>query len=83
MGAHCWIANMTRKATNLVLEHLHHTRSRVDSLTDDLRQVILRLGSMEGHVAELRIPDVDRDAELDRPKSRLDRVEWRLELADG
>jgi tetrahydromethanopterin S-methyltransferase subunit G len=74
---------MTEETTNLVLEHLRHIRSRVDGLSDDMRQVVLRLGSIERHIAGLHVSDVGQNAELDRVKERLDRIERRLELADG
>ena len=48
-----------------------------------MRQVILRLGSIERHVAGVHISDVNQNAEIDRIKQRLDRVERRLELTDG
>ena len=73
---------MTDDTTNIVLEHLRHIRARVDGLTDDMRQVILRLGAIERHVAGLHISDVSQNAEIDMLKTRLDRVERRLELAD-
>jgi tetrahydromethanopterin S-methyltransferase subunit G len=74
---------MSEETANVVLEHLRHIRSRVDGLTDDMRQVILRLGSMERHIAGLHISDVSQNAELDRLKNRLDQVERRLELNDS
>jgi hypothetical protein len=69
-------------ATNIVVEHLRHIRSRVDALTDDMRQVILRLGAMERHVAGLHISEVGQNADLDQSKGRLARVERRLGLSD-
>jgi len=73
---------MADETTNIVLEHLRHIRARVDGLTDDVRQVILRLGAIERHVAGLHITDVSQNAEIDMLKTRLDRVERRLELTD-
>ena len=73
---------MADETTNIVLEHLRHIRARVDGLTDDVRQVILRLGAIERHVAGLHISDVSQNAEIDMLKTRLDRVERRLELTD-
>jgi hypothetical protein len=73
---------MTEVTTNIVLEHLRPIRAGVDSLADDMRQVILRLGAVERHVAGLHISDVSQNAEIDMLKTRLDRVERRLELAD-
>jgi hypothetical protein len=73
---------MMEETTNLVLEHLRHIRTRVDGLTDDMRQVILRLGAVKRHVAGLHISDVSQNAEIDLIKTRLERVERRLELTD-
>ena len=73
---------MTDETTNIVLEHLRHIRARVDGLTDDVRQVILRLGAIERHVAGLHISDVSQNAEIDLIKTRLERVERRLELTE-
>ena len=73
---------MAEETTNLVLEHLRHIRSRVDGLTDDMRQVILRLGAVDRHVAGLHVSDVSQNSEIDLIKQRLDRVERRLELTD-
>ena len=69
---------MTEEATNPVLEHLRHIRGRVDGLTDDMRQVIVRLGAIERHTAGLAISDVGQNAEIE-----LQRIERRLELNDG
>ena len=74
---------MTEETTNLVLEHLRHIRSRVDGLPDDMRQVVLRLGPMERHLAGLHISDVSQNAEIEQMKGRLQRKERRLELTDG
>jgi hypothetical protein len=48
-----------------------------------MRQVILRLGAVERHVAGVHISDVGQNAELDGIKERLRRAERRLELSDG
>jgi tetrahydromethanopterin S-methyltransferase subunit G len=74
---------MTEEITNLVLEHLRDIRPRVDNLQGDMRQVILRLGSIERHVAELNISDVKQNSEINRIKQRLDRLERRFEVTDG
>ena len=58
------------------------TTPTVDGLTDDMRQVILRLGAVDRHVAGIHISDVSQNSEIDLIKQRLDRVERRLELTD-
>jgi hypothetical protein len=47
-----------------------------------MRQVILRLGAVDRHVAGIHISDVSQNSEIDLIKQRLDRVERRLELTD-
>jgi hypothetical protein len=49
---------------------------------EDMRRVILRLGAVERHVAGIHISDVSQNAEIDLIKTRLERVERRLELTD-
>jgi tetrahydromethanopterin S-methyltransferase subunit G len=71
---------MTEETTNLVLEHLRRIDRKVDDLGGDMRQVILRLGSIERHLAGLNVSDVQQNSEIDRIRARLDRVERRLEI---
>jgi hypothetical protein len=71
------------ETNNVVVEHLRHIRTRVDGLTDDMRQVILRLGAVERHLGGLHISDVNQNSEIDRIKVRLERIERRLELTDS
>ena len=73
---------MPDEPTNIVLEHLRRIDRKVDDLAGDMRMVILRLGSIESHFGGLSISDVGQNAEIDRIKQRLDRVERRLELTD-
>lgn len=61
---------------NLVLEHLRHIRSAVDSLRDDMREVKGRLGIMESQYANL-------SNRMDRLDARVERIEVRLALADA
>jgi len=74
---------MADERTNLVLEHLRRIDRKVDGLSNDMQQVILRLGSIERHVSGLNVSDVNQNAEIDRIKVRLDRIERRLELSDS
>jgi hypothetical protein len=73
---------MTEDTTNLVLEHLRHMRLMISRIDEKLETVILRLSIIEGHVANFHVSEAAQNAELDRIKRRLDRVEHRLELAD-
>jgi predicted nuclease with TOPRIM domain len=61
---------------NIVLEHLRHSRSVVDGLRDDMREVKGRLGILESQYASL-------SNRLDRLDGRVERIEQRLNLADA
>ena len=74
---------MADEPANIVLEHLRRIDRKADDLVGDMRQVILRLGSIERHMAGLNISEIGQNAEIDRIKQRLDRVERRLELTDS
>ncbi len=63
-------------AENIVLEHLHHIRSVVDGLRDDMREVKGRLGILESQYASL-------SNRLDRVDARIQRIEQRLELTEA
>jgi tetrahydromethanopterin S-methyltransferase subunit G len=74
---------MTEETTNLVLEQLRHIRHRMDRLDEKVDTVILRLGIIEGHVANFHVSEAGQNLEIDRIRGRLDRIEQRLELTDG
>jgi tetrahydromethanopterin S-methyltransferase subunit G len=74
---------MTEETTNLVLEHLRHIRTKVDSIDDRVGRVEPPLSTVEGHLANLIVSDAAQNAELDKVSRRLDRIERRLELTDG
>ena len=59
---------MVDEPANIVLEHLRRIDRKVDGLSDDMRMVILRLGSIERHVAGMSISEVSQNSEIDRIK---------------
>jgi tetrahydromethanopterin S-methyltransferase subunit G len=78
---------MTENVENLVLEHLRHIRGRVDQIADDMKDVKLRLSTLESSMSlvrrEILIGDetgARQQASIDRIMDRLDRIERRLEL---
>ena len=73
---------MTDEATSLVLEMLRHIRSQVDDVRERLIAVERRLTVIEGHMASLVLGQAGHNSEIDMIKSRLDRIEGRLELAN-
>lgn len=68
---------------NLVLEHLQHIRAVVDETREDVKRLVLRTGLIEQNFATTRVSEAGQNLEIDRIKSRLDRIERRLELPDG
>lgn len=74
---------MTEEMTNLVLEQLRHIRQRVDRTDEKVDTVILRLGIIEGHVANFHVSEAGQNLEIDRIRNRLDRIERRLELPES
>ena len=76
------ICSMTEQMTHIVLEHLRHIRSSVDDLKAEVRNFNLRVGAVEHMVTGVQVSEVGQNAEIDRLKTRLDRIERRLDLAD-
>jgi tetrahydromethanopterin S-methyltransferase subunit G len=78
---------MTENVENLVLEHLRHIRGRVDQIADDMKDVKLRLSTLESSMSLVRREiligdetDARQQASIDRIMDRLDRIERRLDL---
>jgi hypothetical protein len=74
---------MAQETDNVVLEHLRHIRSKVDTIEERMGRVELRLAAVEGHLASLVLGEAGQNSEIDRIRHRLDRIERRLELADN
>lgn len=72
---------MTDNQSNLVLEHLRHLRSKVESIDERVGRVELRLTAVEGHLGGLLLAEYGQSSEFDKIKQQLDRIERRLELA--
>jgi archaellum component FlaC len=73
---------MVDETSNLVLEHLRHIRAVVDETNEDVKRLMLRTGVIQQHFASFRVSEAGQNLEIDRIKSRLDRIERRLELTD-
>ncbi len=74
---------MTDETANLVLEHLRSMRAVLDRVAQDVADLKLRFAGLEQHMAGYQISDVRQNSEIDRLNQRMDRIEKRLELADG
>lgn len=73
---------MTKDADNLVLEHLRHIRGKVDGNGERLDAIDRRLLSIETHLAAFHNSATHQEHELAALKSRVDRLERRLNLTD-
>ena len=67
---------------NLVIEHLRHIRTKVDSIDDRVERVELRLSTVEGHLGNVLISEASQNAEIDKVSRRLEKIERRLERTD-
>jgi hypothetical protein len=67
---------------DIVLDYLRRIDRKVDGLLEDFRLFNVRVVAGESQVAGLHVGDVQQNAEIDRIKTRLDRIERRLQLAD-
>ena len=67
---------MTNETDNLVLEHLRAIRETMDRMSDDVRDLKVRVTGVETGVATL-------NNRMDRMEVRLERIEKRLELVDS
>jgi archaellum component FlaC len=81
---------MAGNVDNLVLEHLRHSRGKVDQIDDRMSSVEPRLGSVEVRLRSVEqilagryVTEANQNVELDRLRHRVDRIERRLELTDG
>lgn len=78
---------MSDNSENLVLEHLRHIQGRVDLMADDMKEVKLRLSSIESSLSLVRREiivgdetDARQQGTIDRIMERLERIEQRLDL---
>jgi len=71
---------MADEADNLVLLYLRRLDEKVDRVLEDVRDLKLRMTSLERQVADLRVDMVAMSGRIDRIELRLDRIERRLDL---
>lgn len=73
---------MTEETQNIVLEHLRHIRATVDATIAELRRSNMRVNLLEHGHDNFLLSEAEQNAEIERMKARLDRVEKRLDLQD-
>ena len=69
-------------SSNLVLEHLRAMRSQMNSTSEDLYEIKVRVGLLESGVADLNTSVALVHQRLDRSAGRVDRIGRRLDLSD-
>ncbi len=81
---------MADNVENLILEHLRAIRADIGGIKDDVREIKQRHPNPEAAVAALWRDSanlygdvIDRQARYDRLAERVERIERRLDLADG
>ena len=72
---------MSDAIANLILDHLRAMRADIGTLGDDVRDIKLRLGSLEGHVGAVLGDVLRQNTRGDELAARISRIERRLELA--
>ena len=81
---------MKENPDSLVLEHLRHTRGRVDQIAEDVTELMQRMTSLEGSMSLVKREvalgdetDARQQTALDRLVARIERIERRLDLREG
>jgi hypothetical protein len=67
---------------NLVLEHLHVIRGDMSKLVGEMQTMRVEMTAMRQHMAGMMTIQEHDHVDIAGIKSRLDRIEKRLELAD-
>ena len=73
---------MTAEEHNLIIEHLHHIRGRVDRIVQDVQDLKSRMSSIGTKLANMHTDGVQQTHRIDRMEERLEHIEGRLELYD-
>ena len=73
---------MTKDAENLMLEILKRLQGDMSELKQDMRDMKVRTGLLEGHFVSLLAAQHLTNERLDRLGDRVERIERRLELVE-
>lgn len=74
---------MSDEPDNLVLVYLRRIDGKVDRIAEDVRDLKIRMTSIERQIGELRVDIAGLAARQDRADDRLDRIERRVDLRDA
>jgi chromosome segregation ATPase len=67
---------------NLVLEYLRRIDRKVDGLVEDVRDLKIRMSSVELRLSTMQTDIARIDSRLDRLEIRVERIEKRLDLVE-
>ena len=73
---------MADEPMNLVLEHLRHIRKEQGTMSEDVRMMGMRIGSMERLLSGNVMAEIQQNEQLDHLRARVDKIERRLDLVD-
>lgn len=73
---------MTAETENMMLEILKRIQGDIAEMKQDVRDLKVRTGLLEGHVASLLAAQHHTNERLDRLSDRVERIERRLELVE-
>ena len=72
---------MTDEVGNLVLEQLRLMRAKIETISDDVADIKIRMSATERHLGEMQVTALN--GRMDRFDERLGRIERRLGLVDA
>jgi hypothetical protein len=74
---------MTDEVGNLVLEQLRLIRAKVETISDDVADIKIRMSATERHLGEMQMQFAAMNTRMDRFDERLGRIERRIGLIDA
>jgi len=73
---------MSDVTNELLFEVLKRIQTKLDTLEQKIDDLGVRLLAVEQHMSALQISEYRQNSELDRLRSRIERIEKRLDLVD-
>jgi chromosome segregation ATPase len=74
---------VTAETESLILEILKKIQADLAEMKQDIRDLTVRVGLVEGHVSHLIAAQHHSNERLDRMSNRIERIEQRLNLVDA
>lgn len=73
----------TDNIENLILEHLRALRTDMSDIKADVRDLKLRMSSIENYMAIFHLEIARHGSKFDEVDARIERIERRLQLRDN